>query len=89
MPKIKVVPHEIERRAPSAVPGDNPDYESAHFESLRLADRDPKVYDLGSRTLEFAKGCLLFCGALPGNAVNTELVKQLVRSTGSIGANYI
>ncbi|MBI4303073.1 MAG: four helix bundle protein [Chloroflexi bacterium] len=46
-------------------------------------------YDLEQRTEEFAKAVIAVCKRLPRNTVNAELVSQVVRSAGSIGANYI
>ena len=45
-----------------------------------------KTYDLEDRTLEFSK---LFVNNLPKTVANVELSKQLIRSAGSVGANYI
>ena len=50
---------------------------------------NPKQYDLEDRTLEFAKNVITFTKVLPRTVANRELVKQLVRSCGSVGANYI
>src|SRR3989344_8361743 len=50
---------------------------------------NPKRYDLEERTLEFAKKILEFVNNLPKTTANIELGKQLMRSGGSIGANYI
>lgn len=44
--------------------------------------------NLEDRTLEFAKVVIHLCKDLPKNTVNFELLKQLVRSGTSIGANY-
>ena len=49
----------------------------------------PKQYDLEERTFKFAKDVIGFTGTLPKSLANVELAKQLVRSSGSIGANYI
>jgi four helix bundle protein len=46
------------------------------------------VYDLEERTLAFAKQVIGLCKALPNNTVNFKLIDQLVRSAGSVGANY-
>lgn len=46
-------------------------------------------YDLEERTLKFAKRVIHFVNALPKTIANIEICKQLVRSAGSIGANYI
>jgi four helix bundle protein len=48
-----------------------------------------KRYDLEERTENFAKAVIGLCNSLPKNTVNFELVSQLVRSAGSVGANYI
>jgi hypothetical protein len=45
-------------------------------------------YDLEERTLIFAKQIVKLCKQLPNNTVNFKLVDQLIRSAGSIGANY-
>jgi four helix bundle protein len=45
-------------------------------------------FDLEDRTLEFAKQIIRLCKLLPNNTVNFKLVDQIVRSAGSIGANY-
>jgi four helix bundle protein len=50
---------------------------------------NPKRYDLEERTLEFAKCILKFIKPLPKTIANIEITKQLIRSSGSIGANYI
>ena len=48
-----------------------------------------KIYDLEERTYQFAKQVSLYCKKLPRNISNLEFVKQLLRSSGSVGANYI
>ncbi len=48
-----------------------------------------KHYDLEERTLKFAKEIRIFIKLLPKNISNFEDGKQLIRSSGSIGANYI
>ncbi|MGA2172664.1 MAG: four helix bundle protein [Sedimentisphaerales bacterium] len=48
-----------------------------------------KQYDLEPRTLEFAKNVRTFVGRLNKSAANLEDGKQLIRSSGSVGANYI
>jgi len=47
-----------------------------------------KKYDLEERTLRFAKQIIRLCKKLSKNTVNFKLVDQVVRSAGSIGANY-
>lgn len=46
-------------------------------------------YDLEERSLQFAKTVTWFCKKLPRNISNIEYIKQVVRSSSSIGANYI
>lgn len=48
-----------------------------------------KRYDLEDRTLNFAKGVMMFTNKLPRSIPNQEVIRQVVRSAGSIGANYI
>lgn len=46
-------------------------------------------YDLEDRTYEFARGVRAFVKRLPRTVCNAEDVEQVVRSSGSVGANYI
>ena len=48
-----------------------------------------KPYDLEERTFLFAKECRIYIRTLPKTTSNIEDGKQLIRSSGSIGANYI
>ncbi|MEO8237062.1 MAG: four helix bundle protein [Flavobacterium sp.] len=48
-----------------------------------------KPYDLEERTFLFAKECRIYIKTLPQTASNIEDGKQLIRSSGSVGANYI
>jgi len=48
-----------------------------------------KPYDLEERTFEFAKSVRLFVQKLQKTTANTEDGKQVIRSSGSVGANYI
>lgn len=50
---------------------------------------EEKRYDLEERTFAFAKRVAEFCNKLPRTPSNIEYVKQVVRSSGSVGANYI
>lgn len=50
---------------------------------------NPKLYDLEERTFQFSKNVALYVKQLPNNISNLEHGKQVVRSSGSIGANYI
>ena len=46
-------------------------------------------YDLEERTFLFAKRVRLFTAKLPRSVSNMEDGKQVIRSSGSVGANYI
>lgn len=48
-----------------------------------------KTYDLEERTHEFAVAVRSFVKKIRKTISNNEDIKQLVRSSGSIGANYI
>ena len=48
-----------------------------------------KPYDLEERTFLFAKECRNYIRTLTKTTSNIEDGKQLVRSSGSVGANYI
>lgn len=48
-----------------------------------------KLYDLEDRCLKFAQEVRNFVKLLPKTLGNSEDSSQLVRSSGSIGANYI
>jgi four helix bundle protein len=52
-------------------------------------DKKTKIYDLEDRTLKFATDTRRFVSQLPKTLINIEDGKQLVRSSGSVGANYI
>lgn len=45
-------------------------------------------YDLEDRTTEFGKRVIRLCRAIPNNDINTRLIKQVVGSADSVGANY-
>jgi four helix bundle protein len=48
-----------------------------------------RKYDLDERTFQFAKRVNEYVERLPKTITNIENGKQLVRSGGSVGANYI
>lgn len=68
-------------KAPTAVRENSPDYGSP-------APRRP-VYDLEERTESFARTVRSFIKLLPKTAANQEDMRQLIRSSGSVAANYI
>ena len=54
-----------------------------------MTEKTKKKYDLEDRTLKFAADVRKFVKNLPKSTSNFEDIKQLVRSSGSVGANYI
>jgi four helix bundle protein len=68
---------------------------SSNFKTLKTKqyqntnNTSSKIYDLESRTFEFAVGCRNYIKSLPKTISNTEYGKQLIRSSGSVAANYI
>lgn len=51
--------------------------------------QNKKPYDLGERTLKFTQRVITYVNDLPRTVSNIEIGKQLIRSAGSVGANYI
>jgi four helix bundle protein len=52
-------------------------------------NQNPKpVYDLEERTFQFAKRVRLFVKTLPNTLANVEDSRQLIKASGSVGANY-
>ena len=51
--------------------------------------RNNRQYNLEERTFQFAKNIGLYLKQLPKNILNLEYGKQLVRASGSVGANDI
>lgn len=54
-----------------------------------MKTENAKTYDLEQRTLEFAKTVRVFSRNYPKDFIAYEDIKQLVRSSGSVGANYL
>ena len=68
----------------------NPKHETRNPKQIRMSEiQNHKQYDLEDRTLKFAKDIRNFVGKLSKIIANIEDGKQLIRSSGSIGANYI
>lgn len=51
--------------------------------------QNSKQFDLEDRTYKFAKDCRDYLKALENSLENMEDQKQLLRSSGSVAANYI
>jgi|WetSurMetagenome_2_1015567.scaffolds.fasta_scaffold302831_2 four helix bundle protein len=47
-----------------------------------------KFQDFEDRTTDFAKRIIRLCRALPKDSINYSLISQIIRSSGSVGANY-
>ena len=54
-----------------------------------IRNEKQKKYDLEERTLVWAKRIYEYVNKLTKSITNTETGKQLTRSAGSVGANYI
>jgi four helix bundle protein len=54
-----------------------------------MDDQNAKRYDLEERTFLFAKNVRALVKKLPKTIINIEDGKQLVKASGSVGANYI
>jgi four helix bundle protein len=52
-------------------------------------EENSKRHDLEERTFRIAKDVPAFVKALPRTVTNDEDIRQLVRASGSVGANYI
>jgi four helix bundle protein len=48
-----------------------------------------KKFDLEDRTRRFAKGVVSLCRTMEKRIINKEIISQLVRPSGSVGANYL
>src|SRR5262245_31352406 len=61
------------------------------FEEMELSsvNEEKTIYDLEERTFHFAKRTRALLRLLPKNISNVEDSTQLIRSSGSVGANYI
>jgi four helix bundle protein len=58
------------------------------LEALRVVDRGTSEFDLEGRTAKFGESVIQFCQQLPFNAISRPFISQVVRSAGSVGANY-
>src|SRR6476469_1389480 len=47
-----------------------------------------RVFDLEESTARFGEAAIRFCKSLPCNAVAETLIRQLIKSATSVGANY-
>ena len=61
----------------------------AEIKNLSSGKPRAKHYDLEDRTLQFAREVFKFINGVSKTLPNIEVGKQLARSAGSVGANYI
>jgi four helix bundle protein len=54
-----------------------------------IESSNSKKYDLEERTLKYANDVIDLVNVIPKTLANVEIVKQLIRSSCSVGANYI
>ncbi len=68
----------------------NPKSEARNPKQIQIYQiPNSKHYDLEERTYDFAKKVIQYVGTLSKTLANIEITKQLIRSAGSVGANYI
>jgi four helix bundle protein len=68
----------------------NPKHETLNPKQTQINQiQNSKRYDLGERTLVYSKKIFYYVKQLNRVITNLETGKQLVRSAGSVGANYI
>jgi len=68
----------------------NPKLETLNPKQTQINQtQNSKPYDLGERTLVFSRKVFSYVKQLEKVITNLEVGKQLVRSAGSVGANYI
>ena len=70
--------------------GKSTKHEARNTKQMQMTKtRNPKQYDLEDRTSAFAKRVRAFVKKLTKTIANIEDGKQLVKASGSVGANYI
>ena len=68
----------------------NPKLETLNSKQTQMSKtQNSKPYDLRDRTFRFAKLVRTYVKNLPKTLGNTEDAKQLIKASGSVGANYI
>lgn len=54
-----------------------------------IVEEGKPIYDLEERTFQFAKRVRIWIKKLPKSIANDEDARQLIKASGSVGANYI
>ena len=68
----------------------NPKLETLNSKQTQISEiQNAKVYDLKDRTLRFAKRVRDYVKNLPKTLGNVEDARQLIKASGSVGANYV
>ena len=68
----------------------NPKLETLNTKQIQMSKiQNSKPYDLGDRTLKFAKKVRTYVKNLSKTLSNMEDARQLIKASGSVGANYI
>ena len=55
---------------------------------IRMSEMSKAKFDLEERTAKFGEKIISFCKSVPVNVITTPIVRQLIRSGTSVGANY-
>jgi four helix bundle protein len=53
-----------------------------------MSNNENRIFDLEERTAKFGESIIQFVKELPKNIITNDIIKQLIRSSTSIGANY-
>lgn len=53
-----------------------------------VSGAQPRPFDLEERTARFGEAVIRFCKVLPHTVITEPLIRQVVRSGTSVGANY-
>ncbi len=56
---------------------------------IKSKTQSPKKYDLKDRTAKFGENVIKLSQSLPNNNINQPLIRQVIRSSTSVGANYM
>ncbi len=57
--------------------------------NVEIEQGSRKKYDSAERASKFGEEIIVFAKSLPYNVINQPLIRQLIRATISIGANYM
>jgi len=69
---------------------ENSKFETLNSKQTQMSQtQNPKPYNLGERTKKFARHVREYIKNLPKTLASIEDMKQVIRSSGSVGANYI